>query len=115
MKTPITNRLILATVVALFLAPAVAEAARVVAARGVGVRGVGVVAVRPVVRAPVARTVATVATVNAVSAATRPAYIATLPVGYRPIVYGGYNCFVVAGVYYRPIIYSGQTVYVIVP
>jgi hypothetical protein len=53
--------------------------------------------------------------VNAVSAATKPAYIATLPVGYRPIVYGGYHCFVVAGVYYRPIIYSGQTVYVIVP
>ena len=114
MKTPITTRLILATVVALFLTTAASEA-RVVVARGVGVRGVGVVAVRPVVRAPVARTVATVATVNAVSAATKPAYIATLPVGYRPIVYGGYHCFVVGGIYYRPIIYSGQTVYVIVP
>jgi hypothetical protein len=115
MKTSITNRLILATVVALFLTTAASEGARIVAARGVGVRGVGVVAVRPIVRAPVARTVATVATVNAVSAATRPAYITKLPVGYRPIAYGGYNCFVVAGVYYRPIIYSGQTVYVIVP
>ena len=114
MKTPITNRLVLATVVALFLTTAASEA-RVVVARGVGVRGVGVVAVRPVVRAPVVRTVAAVATVNAVSNAMKPAYIATLPVGYRPIVYGGYHCFVVAGVYYRPIIYSGQTVYVIVP
>jgi hypothetical protein len=114
MKTPITNRLILATFVALFLTTAASEA-RVVVARGVGVRGVGVVAVRPIVRAPVARTVAAVATVNAVSAATRPAYITTLPGGYRPIVYGGYHCFVVAGVYYRPIIYGGQTVYVIVP
>jgi hypothetical protein len=111
MKAPITNRLILATIVALFLSTAASEAARVVA-RGVGVRGVGVVAVRPVVRAPVARTVATV---NAVSAATRPAYIHTMPVGYRPVVYGGYNCFVAAGVYYRPIIYGGQTVYIIVP
>ena len=114
MKLLLPNRLILAAAVALFLFTAASEA-RVVVARGVGVRGVGVVAVRPVVRAPVVRTVAAVATVNAVSKATKPAYIAILPVGYRPIVYGGYNCFVVGGIYYRPIIYSGQTVYVIVP
>ena len=114
MKILLPNRLILSGLAA-FLLTSVASEARVVVARGVGVRGVGVVAVRPVVRAPIARTVATVATVNAVSNATRPAYIATLPVGYRPIVYGGYHCFVVGGIYYRPIIYSGQTVYVIVP
>jgi hypothetical protein len=114
MKILIPNRLILSGFAAFLLTTLVSEA-RVVVARGVGVRGVGVVAVRPVVRAPVVRTVAAVATVNAVSAATKPAYIATLPVGYRPIVYGGYNCFVVGGIYYRPIIYSGKTVYVIVP
>ena len=114
MKILLPNRLILSAFAA-FLLTTVASEARVVVARGVGVRGVGVVAVRPVVRAPVVRTVAAVATVNAVSAATKPAYIATLPVGYRPIVYGGYNCFVVGGIYYRPIIYSGKTVYVIVP
>ena len=114
MKILLPTRLILSGLAA-FLLTTVASEGRVVVARGVGVRGVGVVAVRPVVRAPVARTVATVATVNAVSNATRPAYIATLPAGYRPIVYGGYHCFVVGGIYYRPIIYSGQTVYVIVP
>ena len=114
MKILLPNRLILSGFAAFLLTTVVSEA-RVVVARGVGVRGVGVVAVRPVVRAPVVRTVAAVATVNAVSAATKPAYIATLPVGYRPIVYGGYNCFVVGGIYYRPIIYSGKTVYVIVP
>ena len=114
MKILSPNRLILTGLAAFLLTTAASEAARIVA-RGVGVRGVGVVAVRPVVRAPVARTVATVATVNAVSAATRPAYIPVLPAGYRAAVYGGYNCFVAGGVYYRPIIYSGQTVYVIVP
>jgi hypothetical protein len=115
MKIPLPHRLILTGLAAFLLSTLSGEAARVVAARGVGVRGVGVVAVRPVVVAPVARTVATVATVNAVSKATVPAYIPALPAGYRSAVYGGYSCFVAAGVYYRPIIYSGKTVYVIVP
>lgn len=113
MKILLPNRLILSGLAA-FLLTTVASEARVVVARGVGVRGVGVVAVRPVVRAPVARTVAAAATVSAVSAATTAAYIHTMPVGYRPAVYGGYNCFIAAGVYYRPIIYGGQTVYVVV-
>jgi hypothetical protein len=114
MKILFPNRLILCGLATFLLTTAGSEA-RVVVARGVGVRGVGVVAVRPVVRAPVVRTVAAVATVNAVSAATKPAYIATLPAGYRPMAYRGYNCFFVGGIYYRPIIYGGQTVYVIVP
>jgi hypothetical protein len=41
-------------------------------------------------------------------------YINTVPVGARPIVYGGYNCYYAGGVYYRPVIYGGTTVYVVV-
>ena len=42
-------------------------------------------------------------------------YVHTLPAGYRPVVYGGYNCYYAGGVYYRPVIYGGTTVYVVVP
>ena len=41
-------------------------------------------------------------------------YIRTVPVGYTTVVYGGYSCRYVAGVYYRPVIYQGSTVYVVV-
>ena len=41
-------------------------------------------------------------------------YIRTVPVGYRRIVYGGYSCYYVGGVYYRTVIYGGDAVYVIV-
>jgi len=67
-----------------------------VAVRGVGYGGGGVAAV-------------------AVRPALPRGYVATIPVGYRPVVYGGYNCYYVGGVYYRPEFYQGDTVYVIVP
>ena len=41
-------------------------------------------------------------------------YIRVVPVGYRMIAYGGYNCYYVGGVYYRTVFYEGETVYVIV-
>jgi hypothetical protein len=41
-------------------------------------------------------------------------YIRTVPVGARPVVYGGFNCYYVGGIYYRPVIYGGTTVYVVV-
>jgi hypothetical protein len=48
-------------------------------------------------------------------AAPLPAgYIRTVPVGYRPVYYGGYNCMFVGGIYYRPVMYQGATVYVVV-
>ena len=58
---------------------------------------------------------------NGVAVATRPiapvlprGYFASVPVGARPIVYGGYNCYYVGGIYYRPVFYQGATVYVVV-
>ena len=59
---------------------------------------------------------------NGVAVATRPVavrplprgYIYTVPVVYRRIVYRGYNCYFVGGVYYRSVMYQGTTVYVIV-
>lgn len=41
-------------------------------------------------------------------------YIHTVPVGCRRIMYGGYNCYFVGGVYYRAVMYEGATVYVVV-
>ncbi|HVE16411.1 MAG TPA: hypothetical protein VNB29_06725 [Chthoniobacterales bacterium] len=41
-------------------------------------------------------------------------YLRTVPVGARPVVYGGYHCYVAGGVYYRPVFYGGTTVYVVV-
>ena len=67
-----------------------------VAVRGVGYGGVGVAAV-------------------AVRPALPRGYVATIPVGYRVVTYGGYDCYYVGGVYYRPEFYQGDTVYVIVP
>jgi len=29
-------------------------------------------------------------------------YVRTIPGAYRPVVYGGYNCYYAAGIYYRP-------------
>lgn len=54
---------------------------------------------------------------NGTAVARRPlphGYIHTVPVGYRRVVYGGYNCYFVGGIYYRAVIYEGATVYVIV-
>lgn len=54
---------------------------------------------------------------NGTAVAARPlprGYIHTVPVGYRRVVYGGYNCYFVGGVYYRAVMYEGATVYVIV-
>lgn len=48
-------------------------------------------------------------------AAPLPAgYIRTVPVGYRTVYYGGYNCYFVGGVYYRAVMYQGDTIYVVV-
>lgn len=55
-----------------------------------------------------------VATGRPVVAPLPGGYIRTLPVGYRPIYYGGYNCMFVGGIYYRPVMYQGTTVYVVV-
>lgn len=41
-------------------------------------------------------------------------YIRTVPVGCTTVVYGGYNCLFVGGIYYRPVIYGGESVYVVV-
>ncbi len=52
-----------------------------------------------------------------VAVAARPlptGYIRTVPSGYRPVVYRGYNCYFVGGIYYRAVFYQGATVYVIV-
>ena len=48
--------------------------------------------------------------------------VARLPAGYygamrgayRPVFYGGYNCYYAGGVYYRPAFYQGSTVYIVV-
>lgn len=39
-------------------------------------------------------------------------YIRVVPAGYRTVVYRGYPCRYVGGVYYRPVMYQGTTVYV---
>lgn len=83
-----------------------------------GVRTTGRVAVAGPDRVAVAgpRGVA-VAGPNGAAAVRRPypgGYIHTLPVGYRPVVYGGYNCYYAGGVYYRPEFYQGSTVYIVV-
>lgn len=39
-------------------------------------------------------------------------YIRVVPTGYRTVVYRGYPCRYVGGVYYRPVMYQGTTVYV---
>jgi hypothetical protein len=41
-------------------------------------------------------------------------YVRYVPNGSRAVVYGGYSCFFVGGVYYRPVFYGGETVYVVV-
>ncbi len=67
--------------------------------------------------AAVGRRGAVVAGDNGVAVARRPlprGYIHTVPVGYRRVMYGGYNCYFVGGVYYRAVMYEGATVYVIV-
>lgn len=41
-------------------------------------------------------------------------YLRTVPAGYSTVVYGGYSCYFVGGVYYRAVMYQGATVYVVV-
>lgn len=68
---------------------------------GVGVAGVGAGAPGVGVGAP--------------GAGVLPAgYIRTVPVGYTTVVYRGYSCRYVGGVYYRAVMYQGSTVYVVV-
>ena len=72
--------------------------------RGVAVAGPNGVAVtrRPVAVAP-----------RPVVVAPLPVgYIRVVPAGYRTVVYRGYPCRYVGGVYYRPVMYQGTTVYV---
>ncbi len=79
--------------------------------RGVAVAGPNGVAVarRGVAVAPRA----VVVTPGPVVVAPLPAgYIRVVPTGYRTVVYRGYTCQYVGGVYYRPVMYQGTTVYV---
>jgi hypothetical protein len=86
--------------------------------RGVAVAGPNGVAVarRGVAVAPRA----VVVTPGPIVVAPRPIVVAPLPVGYirvvpagyRTVVYRGYTCQYVGGVYYRPVMYQGTTVYV---
>jgi hypothetical protein len=86
--------------------------------RGVAVAGPNGVAVarRGVAVAPRA----VVVTPSPIVVAPRPIVVAPLPVGYirvvpagyRTVVYRGYTCQYVGGVYYRPVMYQGTTVYV---
>lgn len=41
-------------------------------------------------------------------------YYGAIPGAYRPVFYGGYNCYYAGGVYYRPVFYQGNTVYIVV-
>lgn len=70
----------------------------------------GGVAARPVAVAPVR----VVAPTTVVVAPLPAGYIRVVPTGYRTIVYRGYSCRYVGGVYYRPVMYQGATVYVVV-
>jgi len=75
------------------------DRAAAVTRRGVAVTGPHGTAVarRPVAVAPLPR-----------------GYVRVVPTGYRTVVYRGYNCRFVGGIYYRPIMYQGTTVYVVV-
>jgi hypothetical protein len=82
---------------------AVARRGVAVAPRAVVVTpGPIVVAPRPIVVAP-----------RPIVVAPLPVgYIRVVPAGYRTVVYRGYTCQYVGGVYYRPVMYQGTTVYV---
>ena len=41
-------------------------------------------------------------------------YYGAIPGAYRPVFYGGYNCYYAGGVYYRAVFYQGNTVYIVV-
>jgi len=41
-------------------------------------------------------------------------YYGAIPGAYRPVFYGGYNCYYAGGGYYRPAVYQGNTVYIVV-
>lgn len=104
MKSTIVNLVSSALLVALLLASVPAALAQVY----------GVARRTTVVSGP-NRTVAVHQTAVVHGGAALPhGYIATLPVGYRPVYVGGVRYYTVHGVYYRPQIYGGRTTYVVV-
>ena len=123
MKSPI--RLLLSALAILLLCPS-AHAGRCVYGvrgdRGAAVAGPrGVAWSGPNSSGAVTRRGAVVSSDNGVAVAGRAiapvlprGYIAAVPVGARPIVYGGFNCYSAGGMYYRPVFYQGATVYVVV-
>jgi hypothetical protein len=85
----------------------------------VATRPAVVVAPRPVVVAPrpvvVAPRPVVVAPRPVVVAPVLPSgYVHVVPAGYRTMMYRGYNCRFVGGVYYRPVMYQGTSVWVVV-
>jgi hypothetical protein len=82
---------------------------------GYGVGGVGAGAARVATPAGVGRVGVAGVGVGAPGVGVLPnGYYRTVPVGYTTVVYGGYTCRYVAGVYYRAATYQGQTVWVVV-
>lgn len=141
MKTPSFSHAFLAGAALLIITSPALEARRVYGVsngnraavatpRGVAVAGPngaaavgrrGAVAVGPNGAAAVGRYGAAAVGPNRAVVATRPVvrplprgYIHTVPVGYRRIMYRGYNCFFAGGIYYRAVMYEGATVYVVV-
>jgi hypothetical protein len=61
------------------------------------------------------RPIAPVAVTGAVYPRPLPAgYVRYVPNGSRIVVYRGYSCYFVGGVYYRAVMYEGTTVYIVV-
>jgi hypothetical protein len=89
-----------------------------------GPRGGAVVATRPAVARPVVVAPRPVVVApRPVVVAPRPVvvapvlpsgYVHVVPAGYRTMMYRGYNCRFVGGVYYRPVMYQGTSVWVVV-
>jgi hypothetical protein len=82
-----------------------------------GPRGGAVVATRPAVVARpvvVAPRPVVVARPAVVAPVLPVGYVRVVPAGYRTVMYRGYNCRFVGGVYYRPVMYQGTSVWVVV-
>jgi hypothetical protein len=84
----------------------------VVATRPAVVARPVVVAPRPVVVAP--RPVVVAPRPVVVAPVLPSGYVHVVPAGYRTMMYRGYNCRFVGGVYYRPVMYQGTSVWVVV-
>ena len=78
----------------------------------VATRPAVVVAPRPVVVAP--RPVVVAPRPVVVAPVLPSGYVHVVPAGFRPMMYRGYNCRFVGGVYYRPVMYQGTSVWVVV-